>query len=79
MPSYSLFGWQKPCYLLGEGYAQTWQQYLDETDWESYGQKSGNPKCTDCMVHSGYEMSAAMDMMKPQSIVSSLRSVLTAK
>lgn len=77
MPSYSLFGWQKPCYLLGEGYAKTWQEYLDETDWSKYGQKSGNPKCTDCMVHSGYEMTAAMDSMRPANIIKSFRSVLT--
>jgi hopanoid biosynthesis associated radical SAM protein HpnH len=77
MPSYSLFGWQKPCYLLGEGYAKTWQEYLDTTDWSQYGQKSGNPKCTDCMVHSGYEMTAALDAMRPQNIVASLKSVLS--
>jgi hopanoid biosynthesis associated radical SAM protein HpnH len=79
MPSYSLFGWQKPCYLLGEGYAKTWQEYLDTTDWSNYGQKSGNPKCTDCMVHSGYEMTAALDAMRPQNIVASLKSVLSNK
>ena len=77
MPSYSLFGWQKPCYLLGEGYAKTWQEYLDTTDWSKYGQKSGNPKCTDCMVHSGYEMTAVIDSMRPQNIVGSFKSVLS--
>ena len=79
MPSYSLFGWQKPCYLLGEGYAATWKEYLEETPWEQYGQKSGNSKCTDCMVHSGYEMTAAIDAMAPKNMFSSLKSVLSAK
>ncbi|GAC1577837.1 MAG: adenosyl-hopene transferase HpnH [Candidatus Elarobacter sp.] len=75
MPSYSLFGWQKPCYLLGEGYATSYKALLDETQWENYGHASGNPKCEDCMVHSGFEASAAADSMKPQNIVRSLRGV----
>ena len=75
MPSYSLLGWQKPCYLLGEGYADSYQQLLDETPWEQYGHASGNPKCEDCMVHSGFEASAAADMMAPQNILGSIRSV----
>ena len=58
-PTYNLFGWQKPCYLMNEGYAQSFQELLDTTDWDSYGCASGNPKCTDCMVHSGYEAVAA--------------------
>jgi len=57
-PSYSIFGWQKPCYLLGEGYCQTFQELMETTNWDGYGQKSGNPKCQDCMVHCGYEPSA---------------------
>jgi len=55
MPTYSVFGWQKPCYLLQEGYARTFQELLDETRWEEYGRASGNPACRDCMVHSGFE------------------------
>jgi hopanoid biosynthesis associated radical SAM protein HpnH len=66
-PSYSVLGWQKPCYLLNEGYYQTFQELLDNTDWNSYGQKSGNPKCADCMVHCGYEPTAAMDALKPEN------------
>ena len=58
MPAYSIFGWQKPCYLLQDGYAETYQQLLDETDWDQYGHKSGNAKCQNCMVHSGFEASA---------------------
>lgn len=57
-PTFNLFGWQKPCYLMNEGYAQSFQELLDTTDWDAYGCASGNPKCTDCMVHSGYEPSA---------------------
>jgi hypothetical protein len=57
-PTYNLFGWQKPCYLLGEGYAATFAELLEDTDWNSYGYGSGNPKCRDCMVHCGYEPAA---------------------
>jgi len=57
-PTYNLFGWQKPCYLVGEGYAETFQELLDTTDWSQYGHKSGNSKCADCMMHCGYEPSA---------------------
>lgn len=57
-PSYSIFGWQRPCYLLGEGYTQTFRELMETTDWDAYGRKSGNPKCQDCMVHCGYEPSA---------------------
>jgi hypothetical protein len=61
MPAYSLFGWQKPCYLLQAGYAETFQELLDATEWEKYGTESGNPQCANCMVHSGYEASAVND------------------
>lgn len=57
-PTYNLFGWQKPCYLLQEGYCASFKELMETTDWDSYGRCSGNPKCTDCMVHSGYEPSA---------------------
>ncbi len=58
MPTFSIFGWQKPCYLLQDGYADTFQELLDSVEWENYGAKSGNPKCANCMVHSGHEASA---------------------
>ncbi len=58
MPTYNLFGWQKPCYLMQDGYADTYQELLETTAWENYGFESGNPKCANCMVHSGYEASA---------------------
>jgi len=58
MPTYNIFGWQKPCYLLQDGYANTFQELLETTEWGNYGTESGNPKCANCMVHSGYEASA---------------------
>ncbi len=57
-PSYSLFGWQKPCYLLDEGYAASFQELMETTDWGAYGRASGNPKCGQCMAHCGYEPAA---------------------
>ncbi len=58
MPTYNIFGWQKPCYLLQDGYADTFAELIAETEWANYGTESGNPKCANCMVHSGYEASA---------------------
>ncbi|HTD24266.1 MAG TPA: adenosyl-hopene transferase HpnH [Terriglobales bacterium] len=58
MPTYNIFGWQKPCYLLQDGYADTFQELMEATEWHEYGTESGNPKCANCMVHSGYEASA---------------------
>ena len=57
MPTFSIFGWQKPCYLLQDGYAETFAELMALTDWANYGTESGNPKCANCMVHSGYEAS----------------------
>src|SRR6195256_796174 len=61
MPTYNIFGWQKPCYLLQDGYAQTFAELMEATEWERYGYESGNKKCANCMVHSGYEASAVND------------------
>ena len=58
MPTYNIFGWQRPCYLLQEGYAATFEDLMETTDWENYGTESGNEKCQDCMVHCGYEATA---------------------
>jgi hopanoid biosynthesis associated radical SAM protein HpnH len=59
-PTRNIFGWQRPCYLLGEGYAKTYRELMDETPWDQYG--TGNyEKCADCMVHSGYEATAVND------------------
>jgi hopanoid biosynthesis associated radical SAM protein HpnH len=57
-PTYNVFGWQRPCYLLQDGYAKTFRELMEETDWSRYGRKSGNPRCQDCMVHCGFEPSA---------------------
>ncbi len=57
-PTYNLFGWQRPCYLLDEGYTTSFRELMEETDWDRYGRASGNPKCADCMVHCGYEPAA---------------------
>ena len=57
MPTYNVFGWQKPCYLLQDGYADTFAELMEATEWGHYGTESGNPKCANCMVHSGYEAS----------------------
>jgi len=59
-PTRTVFGWQRPCYLLGEGYAKTFKELMESTAWDDYG--TGNyEKCADCMVHSGYEATAVMD------------------
>jgi hopanoid biosynthesis associated radical SAM protein HpnH len=56
-PARTVFGWQRPCYLLNEGYAKTFRELMETTDWDSYG--VGNyEKCADCMVHCGFEPSA---------------------
>jgi len=57
-PTYNVFGWQRPCYLLQEGYTATFEELLTTTRWERYGRRSGNEKCRDCMVHCGFEPSA---------------------
>jgi hopanoid biosynthesis associated radical SAM protein HpnH len=62
-PTRTVFGWQRPCYLLGEGYAKTFRELMDETDWDAYG--VGNyEKCSNCMVHSGFEATAVNDSVK---------------
>ena len=58
MPARNIFGWQKPCYLLGEGYTKTFKELMDTTDWETYG-TGKYEKCADCMAHCGYEPTAA--------------------
>jgi hopanoid biosynthesis associated radical SAM protein HpnH len=67
-PSYSVLGWQKPCYLLNEGHYKTFNELIENTDWDQYGRASGNPKCQDCMVHCGYEPTAAVDALQPSNM-----------
>ena len=57
-PTFNVFGWQRPCYLLQEGYAESFRDLLESTRWTHYGRKSGNEKCRDCMVHCGFEATA---------------------
>jgi len=59
-PNYSVLGWQKPCYLMADGYATTFKELMEETDWDKYG-TGRDPRCADCMVHCGYEATAVMD------------------
>ena len=79
-PTRTVFGWQRPCYLLGEGYAKTFKELMEGTDWDSYG--TGNyEKCADCMVHSGFEATAVADVMRHplKAFGVSLRGVNTTK
>jgi hopanoid biosynthesis associated radical SAM protein HpnH len=62
IPSYSLLGWQRPCYLLADGYAKSWQELLDGTDWDAFG-RGKDPRCANCMAHCGYEPTAVLATM----------------
>ena len=75
IPSYSIFGWQRPCYLMADGYCQTYQELVDTTDWSKYGRQSGNPKCANCMAHCGYEPTAVLATMG--SLKQSVRAMLS--
>src|SRR5579884_3912254 len=59
IPSYSVLGWQRPCYLMADGYASSYQELVDTTDWASYG-RGRDPRCANCMAHCGYEPTAVM-------------------
>ena len=61
-PTRNIFGWQKPCYLLGEGYAATFKELMEDTEWDKYG-TGKYEKCADCMVHCGYEATAVEDTL----------------
>jgi hopanoid biosynthesis associated radical SAM protein HpnH len=77
-PTRNVFGWQRPCYLLGEGYAASFRELMEDTDWDRYG--TGNyEKCADCMVHSGYEATAVTDSVRHplRALAVSLRGVRT--
>ena len=78
MPTRNIFGWQKPCYLVGEGYAKTFKELMETTDWDSYG--VGNyEKCADCMVHSGFEATAVQDTFKHpiKALLSTMKGIKT--
>jgi hopanoid biosynthesis associated radical SAM protein HpnH len=62
IPSYSLYGWQRPCYLMADGYTATYQELIEETDWDKYG-RGRDPRCANCMAHCGYEPTAVLATM----------------
>ncbi len=70
IPSYSLFGWQRPCYLMADGYASTYEELLETTDWDAYG-RGRDPRCENCMAHCGYEPTAVLESTR--SLKQSLR------
>jgi len=73
IPSYSLFGWQRPCYLMGDGYTATYKELLETTDWEKYG-RGNDPRCDNCMAHCGYEPTAVV--ASTHSVKQSLRALV---
>jgi hopanoid biosynthesis associated radical SAM protein HpnH len=74
IPSYSIFGWQRPCYLMSDApYAKTYKELIEETDWEKYG-RGKHPKCANCMAHCGYEPTAVVKTTA--SIKESIRAAL---
>lgn len=75
-PTYNVFGWQKPCYLLADGYVRSFKELIETTDWPRYGQKGTDPRCKNCMVHCGYEASAVDDAF---SVRGGLRLLKAAK
>jgi len=72
IPSYSLFGWQRPCYLLNDGYVKTYKELIETTDWDKFG-RGKDPRCANCMAHCGYEPSAVLATMS--SLKESIRTV----
>ncbi len=78
MPTRNIFGWQKPCYLLGEGYAKTFKELMETTDWDAYG-TGRYEKCANCMAHCGYEPTATEATMRQplQALKIALRGVKT--
>ena len=73
IPSYSLFGWQRPCYLMADGYASTYKELLETTDWDAYG-RGRDPRCENCMAHCGYEPTAVLETTR--SLRQSLRALV---
>lgn len=73
IPSYSVFGWQRPCYLMADGYTKTYKELIETTDWNRYG-RGKDPRCANCMAHCGYEPTAVLATTK--SVRQSLRAAL---
>jgi hopanoid biosynthesis associated radical SAM protein HpnH len=76
IPSYSIFGWQRPCYLQADGYCETYRELVETTDWSKYGRQSGNVQCRNCMAHCGYEPTAVL--ATTHSLKESLRALVNA-
>jgi hopanoid biosynthesis associated radical SAM protein HpnH len=72
IPSYSLLGWQRPCYLMSDGYVSTYKELVETTDWSKYG-RGRDPRCNNCMAHCGYEPTAVLATMG--SLKQSLRAM----
>jgi hopanoid biosynthesis associated radical SAM protein HpnH len=73
IPSYSIFGWQRPCYLMSDGYARTYKELIETTDWSKYG-RGRDERCANCMAHCGYEPTAVL--ASTRSLKQSLRAVM---
>jgi hopanoid biosynthesis associated radical SAM protein HpnH len=76
IPSYSVLGWQRPCYLMADGYAKTYKELVETTDWASYG-RGKDPRCANCMAHCGYEPTAVLATIK--SPLQSLRALVNTR
>ena len=74
IPSYSLLGWQRPCYLLDDGYVATYRELIEDTDWDSFG-RGNDPRCANCMAHCGYEPTAVIATMG--SLKETIRAAVT--
>jgi hopanoid biosynthesis associated radical SAM protein HpnH len=73
IPCYSIFGWQRPCYLMSDGYAKTYRELIETTDWSKYG-RGNDPRCDNCMAHAGYEPTSVLKSM--DSMRESIRMVV---
>ena len=75
IPSYSLFGWQRPCYLMADGYTKTYRELIETTNWDAYG-RGRDPRCENCMAHCGYEPTATLATTR--SLKQSLRALVSS-
>jgi hopanoid biosynthesis associated radical SAM protein HpnH len=75
IPSYSIFGWQRPCYLMGDGYTKTYRELIETTDWSAYG-RGRDERCANCMAHCGYEPTAVL--ASTSSVKESMRSLVSS-
>jgi hopanoid biosynthesis associated radical SAM protein HpnH len=76
IPSYSVLGWQRPCYLMSDGYAASYKELVETTDWDAYG-RGKDPRCDNCMAHCGYEPTAVIASL--DSLRQSLRALVSTR